>query len=173
MLNIIAQGPQIKLKWVGPSCRGHNAGIRYIQLSEWRKVLSASDIGRLSHMRRSNNGRNRGESAGFRKSHKSPTYSTGHKAWSKVVWAAVLITRAWQNGLRAAHFGDTVLLVPKQNRQKSTNCFQTCCKSHLQTLALLLKLWIANAMHTSSLLINYLFDCINPDWQTTNLFTCF
>ena len=32
-----------------------------------------------------------------------------------------IISRAWQNGLRAAHFGDTVLLVPKKQSPKITN----------------------------------------------------
>ena len=37
--------------------------------------------------------------------------------WS-LIWNKRDITRAWQNGLRAAHFGDTPMLVPKKNRQK-------------------------------------------------------
>ena len=31
---------------------------------------------------------------------------------------------AWQNGLRAAHFGDTVLLVPKKIAKKLTIVFK-------------------------------------------------
>ena len=31
------------------------------------------------------------------------------------------ITRAWQKGLSTAHFGDTVLLVPKKKLPKITN----------------------------------------------------
>ena len=33
----------------------------------------------------------------------------------------LVISRAWQNGLRAAHFGDTVLQVPKKKSPKTTN----------------------------------------------------